>query len=541
MALAIDQTVQAQVLPTAPHLVLSLHKSALDQPQESNTPATSKGKMFSKDAPTITPAVTTSTGSEEEAEALFEMIEANLAALASSTDKADQADAKELKPVVNLLKGALATIAGKGAQAPATTETKAASPITPITPADQNKLNLIAMIALMMTVIQGMEILINKLMATASKCENAMMLDASHANVASEKSNIALAEQQYQDEEAAKRRSGIMKILGYIAAALVCVVSIGTMTAVAALLVVAVVIVDQLGLLDKGVNAMLKGMGVDPDSTLGKVLGGIIKLIIMILAAVATGGAAAAETGAEAGEEAGASAATSTTAAATDNGAEIEMTDLSQNAEEAADDGAAESSEASKASDASKAAKNPKWEAAKFAAKVQVSGMLGSLDPLSDFAVAIKRAAVGGKDDTTEQWITMVSQIVEALAGMALMFTSIQSAENNAGAFSKLTDNAQTIAKIKTGLMTLTSALDISSAALGIDVGTIKLDKADIENQIADVKEVTTELKTLVEMLQSIAQDQQKWMKQNSDLDKQLNDSFQYDEFSSFASVQLHG
>ncbi len=396
------------------------------------------------------------------------------------------------------------------------------NPITPITPppAGNDTVNLIAIIAAMMAAVQAMELCISHLMSTATSCESTMSIDAAKASEESQEKNIQKTQDAEEKAKEAAKRSGIMKIFGYIAAALTCVVSFGTLSVVAALMIAAIVVLDTLGLLQKGIDACLTGMGVDPDSVLGKILSVVIKIAIIIIATKGTG---AAEEAASSGAEAGTSTASST---ATET-SEIEMQsmgDAAEEAEEAGADSAEDSSTTEKAAPGNKA----------LAQRIQFAGMFGSLNPLGDLCVVFERAILGHKDKDAEAWIQMATAIVSALIGMAAMFSAPEAA-------GKGLSDPVVMGKITNATMKLSVLINLVASGLGIDVGVLKIQQGQIEKELGPLKAISDELKALVEMLQSISQDQQQWMKQNNATDKELSDSFNYDEFANFAQVQLHG
>jgi uncharacterized membrane protein len=415
--------------------------------------------------------------------------------------------------------------------APVITSTPPIAPITPPTTDNDQTINLIAVIAAMMTAVQSMELFISELMSTITGLESKMQSEAATANAYCEKQAIAKQAEADEKAEKAGKLGDVMKIVGYVAAAVICIASVGTLSAVSALIIIAITVADTCGALQDAVNALLKACKVDPDSTLGAILSAFIKIVIIIAATGGTGAAeeasSASEAGAKAGTEAGSSGSSSAAADASN-----EVADASQSAIQ----------NAKAPEEATAAAKAAKDSNVSIARRLAFSNTFGSLNPLGDIGDAIARAANHGKkDDAIEGWINMATAIISSLIGMAAMFSAIQAAENTGSALDKALDNPQTLAKITKGLSNLSLALNLAAAGIQIDIGSIKMEQGQDEKDLGKLQGTSDEIKSLNEMFQTIALDQQKWMKQNTALDKQLSDSFEYAEFANFAQVQLHG
>ena len=208
MALSINQTVTAQALPTSSDLLIALQTNQ-SQAQDAPAPASSKGKLFSKDAPTLTP--TTSVASNNKAlTQIMEAAEELLLMINESEQNPSNPTGKKT-----------ASSTGKIAQFAPTQSN--ISPITPITP-PASKQDLIDLIAAMMVAVQAMEVCLSKLMTIINTAEASMRTDTANAMAYSETQNIAAAGEAAKKAASAEETSGVMKILGYIAAAIVCLV-----------------------------------------------------------------------------------------------------------------------------------------------------------------------------------------------------------------------------------------------------------------------------------------------------------------------------
>jgi hypothetical protein len=329
---------------------------------------------------------------------------------------------------------------------------------------------------------------------------------------------------ELQKAEQAAKESGIMKIFGYVAAAVITIITAGTMSALAALLVVAVTVVDELGYLEQGVDALVTATGTSDDSTAGKFLSAGLKILVTVILCAMTAGAAGIEEGSEQGAT-----------MATKEAAESTATTVADDSSVAATGVANDAKKAEKAAKDIQSAKQ--W----FAGKMQFTNLFGTLNPLGDLAIGIKRASSGGKDDDTENWISMGTMIASTIIGMGLMYNAMNGLEKcaNGGFLTKVFDDSKMLSAVLRNLTRLSSLLNMVGAGLQMHVGYLTYQKGEIENQMAPIIGGTTQFDQMSAMCQADMQNNQSWIKDNGDNNEELGKTFQYDEFSNFAKVQM--
>jgi len=178
---------------------------------------------------------------------------------------------------------------------------------------------------------------------------------------------------------------------------------------------------------------------------------------------------------------------------------------------------------------------------ATLAGKLAGTNAFASLNPIGDFAIFISRVTgATKKGDGNEAWIDMATGIATSLLSMAAMFSAVKGAANSATAIGKAVDDPAVMTKMTNQINNLILAMNAVSAGLGINVGVLKIEQGQKELELGKLKAVATEIKALTDFFQSLVQDEQKWVKQNNEMDKQLSQSFEYDEFANFSQVSLH-